>query len=215
MVGSDISPLSTGRVNVAVGNVKPNITINDGIYYIFKSEYTFSYFYKTDGTTNEYFCKEPRLGFKIRINPDTLSSEIGKLSPKPSQLYVDTVISYTTTKNFDMVSNGNPNTVAPKHLVYSLVDRPEYTFESEDTVCSYHSSGDGNTGSITARTLLYEDGENSLLEFTKNFSIQEKNKDTYFNVFLPFELKKGFPFEDYKSLTFDFSVSLNTRKEIN
>lgn len=214
MVGADTSPSSAGRVNVSVGNVKPNITIDEGIFYIFQSEYTFSYFYKTDGTTNEYFCKEPRLGFKIRINPDTLSSEIGKLSPKPSQLYVDTVISYTTTKNFDMVSDGNPNTISPKHLVYSLVDRPEYTFESEDTVCSYHSSNNGNTGSVTARTLLYEDGENSLLEFTKSFSIQAESKDTYFNVFLPFELKNGFPFEDYKTLTFDFSISLNQQRQL-
>lgn len=212
MVSAESRKYTVGNINVAVGNVKENLTISKGIFYIFKSEYAFKYFYKTDGTTNEYVCTEPRLGFKVKINPTELSDEIQKLSPKPSQLYVDTRISYTTSADFDMVSGSNTNAIAPGHLVYSLVDRPEYIFESENTACSYsHGSGD-NTGSISARTLLYEDGENSLLEFTKNFSVKGQNEYTYFNVYLPFELKSGFSFEDYKNLTFDFSVSLNMRR---
>ena len=106
----------------------------------------------------------------------------------------------------------NTNAIAPGHLAYSLVDRPEYIFESENTACSYsHGSGD-NTGSISARTLLYEDGENSLLEFTKMFSLSDQNKDTIYNVYFPFEIKEGFSFEDYKGLTFDISVNLSVKR---
>lgn len=35
---------SNSDVNVNVGEVKENLTINEGIYYIFKSEYAFDYF---------------------------------------------------------------------------------------------------------------------------------------------------------------------------
>ena len=113
-----------------------------------------------------------------------------------------------------MFSNGstNTNTVVPKKQIFSLTDRPEYTFESEDVECSYTHGSDGYKGTISARTLLYEDGENSLLEFTKTFSLSDQNKDTFYNVYFPFEIKEGFSFENYKCLTFDISANLNIKR---
>lgn len=104
----------------------------------------------------------------------------------------------------------NTNTVSPKKQIFSLIDRPEYTFESEDTECSYTHGSEGYKGTISARTLLYEDGENSLLEFTKMFSLSDQN--TIYNVYFPFEIKEGFSFKNYKGLTFDISVNLKVKR---
>ena len=146
------------------------------------------------------------------VNADTLTNAINKDSPKPSSLYIETSISYTSANDFDMFSNGstNTNTVSPKKQIFSLMDRPEYTFESEDTECSYTHGSDGYKGTISAKTLLYEDGENSLLEFTKMFSLSDQ--DTIYNVYFPFEIKEGFSFDDYKGLTFDISVNLKVKR---
>ena len=207
--------INVGEVNVIVGNIKGGSPIQeDGVFYRFKSEYAFKYFYKTNGTTNEYICNDPRLGFQVIVNSDTLTNAINKDSPKPSSLYIETSISYTSVNDFDMFSNGstNTNTVSPKKQIFSLMDRPEYIFESEATECSYTHGSDGYKGTISARTLLYEDGENSLLEFTKMFSLSDQNKDTIYNVYFPFEIKEGFSFEDYKGLTFDISVNLTVKR---
>ena len=207
--------INAGDVNVIVGNIKGGSPIQEeGVFYRFQSEYAFKYFYKTNGTTNEYICNDPRLGFQVIVNSDHLTNAINKDSPKPSSLYIETSISYTSANDFDMFSNGstNTNTVSPKKQIFSLMDRPEYTFESEDTECSYTHGSDGYKGTISAKTLLYEDGENSLLEFTKMFSLSDQNKDTIYNVYFPFEIKEGFSFEDYKGLTFDISVNLTVKR---
>ena len=205
--------INAGDVNVIVGNIKGGSPIQEeGVFYRFQSEYAFKYFYKTNGTTNEYICNDPRLGFQVIVNSDTLTNAINNDSPKPSSLYIETSISYTSANDFDMFSNGstNTNTVSPKKQIFSLMDRPEYTFESEDTECSYTHGSDGYKGTISAKTLLYEDGENSLLEFTKMFSLSDQ--DTIYNVYFPFEIKEGFSFEDYKGLTFDISVNLKVNR---
>lgn len=207
--------INVGDVNVIVGNIKGGSLIQeDGVFYRYKSEYAFKYFYKTNETTNEYICNDPRLGFQVIVNSDTLTNAINNDSPKPSSLYIETSISYTSANDFDMFSNGstNTNTVSPKKQIFSLTDRPEYTFESEDTECSYTHGSDGYKGTISARTLLYEDGENSLLEFTKMFSLSDQNKNTIYNVYFPFEIKEGFSFENYKGLTFDISVNLTVKR---
>ena len=117
--------INAGDVNVIVGNIKGGSLIQeDGVFYRYKSEYAFKYFYKTNGTTNEYICNDPRLGFQVIVNSTKLTSAINKDSPKPSSLYIETSISYTSANDFDMFSNGstNTNTVSPKKQIFSLMD---------------------------------------------------------------------------------------------
>lgn len=111
-----------------------------------------------------------------------------------------------------MFSNGNANAIVPSEFVFSLEDNPEYVFKSNELQSSYSKGTEKNYGLISSRTLLYEEGENSLLEFTKTFSIKGADDYTFYNVYLPFELKDSFSFESYKTLLFTFSVSLNRQR---
>lgn len=157
-------------------------------------------------------CTSSRLGFRIKLRSSQLEAAINKLSPKPSQLWIDINVSYETADDFDMFSDGNSNAIVPGEFVFSLEDNPEYTFRSNELRASYSKGDSKNFGLISSRTLLYEAGENSLLEFTKTFSIKEPAEYTFYNVYLPFELKDGFSFESYKKVSFAFSVSLNRQR---
>ena len=201
------------NIATSVGNVKDNITIEDNIYYVFDSEYAFEYFSIIDGENVQDVCTSTRLGFRIKLCASKLEKAISQLSPKPSQLWIDANVSYETTEDFDMFSSDNVNAVVPSELVYSLEDNSEYVFKSAGLQSSYTREADKNYGSISSKTLLYEEGENSLLEFTKTFSIKEAGEYTFYNVYLPFELKESFSFESYKALSFSFSVSLNQQRE--
>ena len=152
------------------------------------------------------------MGFRIKLCSSQLEKAINQLKPKPLQLWIDINVSYETTKDFDMFSNGNANAIVPSEFVFSLEDNPEYVFKSNELQSSYSKGTDKNYGLISSRTLLYEEGENSLLEFTKTFSIKGADEYTFYNVYLPFELKDSFSFESYKTLLFTFSVSLNRQR---
>lgn len=213
VIGAENQQYTIGNVIASVGDVKENITIKQGVFYIFKSEYAFNYYTITSGADKRYVCTQPRIGFQIKINPSELTSAINNLSSKPNQLFIDVALSYTTPNDFDMFSSSNSNAVSPENLVFSLIDKPEYSFESEELSSSYTSGEGENTGTISSRTVLYKEGDNSLLEFTKTFSIKSENEYTYFDVYYPFELKDSFSFENYISLSFDWSVSLDWRRD--
>lgn len=204
------------KVNTSIGNIKDNITINQGVYYIFKSEYLFEYFYKTDIDTgeNNYYCTNSKIGFKVKICPAELINAINSLSKKPSELYIDTQIQYKTVEEFDMFSNKatNTNTVTPNKMSFSLADKLEYTFFSDAVESNYMFADNENVGTIYARTLLFKEGENTLLEFTKNFSSKSESEYTYFDVYFPFQIKNSFSFDIYKNITFDFAVSLEVKR---
>lgn len=203
---------ASANVVTSVGNVKENITIEDNIYYVFDSEYAFEYFSIVDGEKVQDVCTSSRLGFRIKLCSSQLEKAINQLKPKPSQLWIDINVSYETQNDFDMFSSDNTNVVVPSEFVFSLEDNPEYTFKSNELQSSYSKRADKNYGLISSRTLLYEEGENSLLEFTKTFSIKGEDEYTFYNVYLPFELKDSFFFESYKTLSFTFSVSLNRQR---
>ncbi len=193
---------SNSDVNVNVGEVKENLTINEGIYYIFKSEYAFDYFKINKNNTDEYVCSSSNIGFKIKITLSKLIEAINLLKTKPSNLYIDININYQSDTNFDMFSLNNENTIVNNTFIFSMIEKPEYTFNSLDISSSFINS----KGNINAKALLYSDTKISLLEFTQELTNKD---DTYFNVYLPFILKDNFSFIEYEKLSFNFSVSLN------
>ena len=127
---------------------------------------------------------------------------INLLKTKPSNLYIDININYQSDTNFDMFSLNNENTIVNNTFIFSMIEKPEYTFNSLDISSSFINS----KGNINAKALLYSDTKISLLEFTQELTNKD---DTYFNVYLPFILKDNFPFVEYEKLSFNFSVSLN------
>ena len=213
VTGSSGSSHASTIIVASIGNVKDDITIENYIYYVFDSEYAFEYFSIVDGEDVRDICTSSRLGFRIKLCSSELEKAIAKLSPKPSELWIDINVSYETTDDFDMFSKNNANAVVPSGFVFSLEENPEYVFASDELEASYSKGTDKNYGLIASRTLLFEEGENSLLEFTKTFSTKSGTEYTFYNVYLPFELKDSFSFENYKKLSFSFSVSLNRQRE--
>lgn len=192
--------------NVTVGQVKENKTIDKGIYYVFGSEYAFDYFALVNDTKTDYVCTKPRLGFQVKICPSELEDAISQSSL--NKLMIDINVSYQTEDDFDMFSPSNPNTNPPSAFVFSLNEQPEYTYFSESIDTSYASG----YGSLSAKVLLYEPDENDLLEFTKVFSLNSDSQFTFYDVYLPFELKDTFDYDAYQKLTFSYSVSLKTMR---
>ena len=97
-------------------------------------------------------------------------------------LTFDININYQSDTNFDMFSLNNENTIVNNTFIFSMIEKPEYTFNSLDISSSFINS----KGNINAKALLYSDTKISLLEFTQELTNKD---DTYFNVYLPFILK--------------------------
>lgn len=190
-------------VNINVGEVNKNLTINDGIYYVFKSEYAFDYFKIDSGQNTEYVCTSSNIGFKVKITLSKLIEAINLLKNKQSNLYIDINISYQSNTNFDMFSTNNENTIVNDAFIFSMIEKPKYIYKSLNIDSSFINSN----GNINARALLYSDSNVSLLDFTQELTNKE---DIYFNVYLPFILKENFSFIEYEKLSFELSVSLNT-----
>ena len=195
------------NIDTSIGSVGENITINDGAFYIFNSQYAFSYYVFTDGTSYEYVSTNSRLGFKIKISPSLIEEQISNIS-RPSSLYIYTEIKYETPNNFDMFTSlaSNTNTRPPKYMKYCLSSNDQYYFYSEQVTSSYVINDGVYSCSIQSKTLLYKLNEVTLLEFVKNFA--SSSGYVYLDVFYDFELLQSFDFEMYKTLNLSFGVSL-------
>lgn len=195
------------NIDTSIGSVGENITIHDGAFYIFNSQYAFSYYAFTDGTSYEYVSTNSRLGFKIKISPSVIEEQISNIS-RPSSLYIYTEIKYETPNNFDMFTSlaSNTNTRTPKYMKYCLSSNDQYYFYSEQVTSSYVINDGVYSCSIQSKTLLYKLNEVTLLEFVKNFA--SSSGYVYLDVFYDFELLQSFDFEMYKTLNLSFGVSL-------
>lgn len=204
----------SASITAQVGGVNQDITINDGVFYVFGSEYSFDYYGISDGTNTTYYCSKPRIGFQIKLSPTVLQSTIDGLTVKPSSLYINTEISYSSSSDFDFVSVTNANATPPSYLECHLVKHPQYSFHSEEITTSYSQSGSSYLGKLSSKTLLYKSNDNSLLEFAKNLSMDADYDSTYiyFDCYYEFEVFPGFDFAAYQSLTLDYSISLQTRR---
>lgn len=194
-------------IDTSIGSVSENITISDGAFYIFNSQYAFDYYTFTDGTNNEYVSDNSRLGFKIKISPSIIEEQISNME-RPGSLYIYTEIKYETTESFDMFTNltSNINTKVPEYMKYCLSNNDSYYFYSEQVTSSFGSNNGIYTCLIQSKTLLYKLNEISLLEFIKNFA--PSSGYTYLDVYYEFELLQDFDFDAYKTLNLSFAVSL-------
>ena len=195
------------NIDTSIGSVGENITINDGAFYIFNSQYAFDYYEFIDGINYEYFVANSKIGFKIKISPSIIEEQLSLIS-RTDSLYIYSMINYETTYDFDMFTNleSNSNTIAPKYLKYCLSNNNMYYFNSEQISSSFILKDNIYTCSIQSKTLLYKLNELTLLEFVKNFS--SSSDYTYLDVFYEFEVKPNFNFDIYKTLNLSFSISL-------
>lgn len=204
------------NISTNVGDVNSEITIDDGIYYIFNSAYSFDYYEINNGSASEYVCTMPKIGFRLKVSP-TIIENIIKNKNIDYPLYINFELSYSVNSNFDMFSNNetNTNTIVPSKLSFCLEKHPQYTFSSLDVISSYSYANNTGIGTISSKSLLYEDGELCLINFIKDLSLSsdyDSSSYIFLDVFYQFNILGSFDYQTFETLTLDFAISVNQKR---